>query len=128
MPHPSFCIESRCSNCAAWECITSTTGTCHRRSPQRFGDDIEGAFPLTCATNYCLDWFPIVLERNATSEESLWNAFRADLTVRANNCLDRAGIRSLAAFDALMDHQLLSIPHLGETTLRELREKRKVVR
>ncbi|MEX0741672.1 MAG: DNA-directed RNA polymerase subunit alpha C-terminal domain-containing protein, partial [Phycisphaeraceae bacterium] len=46
-----------------------------------------------------------------------------DLSVRANNCLDSAGIRSVGDLTSMTESDLLKIRSFGKTSLREIKRK-----
>ncbi len=51
-----------------------------------------------------------------------------DLSIRAQNCLRRAGINTAEELVRLSNNDLMSIPHLGTITLIEIRHKLKIFR
>jgi hypothetical protein len=70
-----------------------------------------------CDLNLDLGFFSGWIED--ADQQLLW---RCEFSVRAYNCLYNEGFRFLMEVDIATDEELLSIPNLGKTTLREIRE------
>jgi hypothetical protein len=82
-------------------------------------------FPYVAQEDWCGEWQPRS-DAKPVADESRWMDFLASLSVRAHNILDGEGIGSFGHLDRLPDRFLRGLRNLGQATLNEIRERRKL--